>query len=238
MNEEIENLEPIETPNNVADSFIKEFEETADHTEIGNGINNEPVQEIPVENTVQPGTTQPGTKKKSLSTLIKPKFVVNIIDILIPTLLVFIISRTAGYSIEKSKLNLDKDEKEMLTPFVDEWLEAVQFRADNPHINLLIGICLVYGIRTIDVIPAFSKISSDFKEVSETNTVLFEREYNKQIERIQREKKKKTLLSARKYFAEQETNLLNELIDKFEIEEDLAEKYLNPTNKNENEFTL
>lgn len=210
--------------------YEQEFNQTNKHTTQEQPSN---IEQQPTTATGTP-TVEAGTAKKSLTHLIKGKHAVNLLDLLIPALLVFTIN-LIGYRIGKDKLKLDKEEKETLTPFVEDFLQAIELDMNNPYHNLFIGLGIVYGAKIVDAIPAIKKGRgrTEDAEVIEERTditeqqdvpsiVLFEQEYNAEIERVMREKEKGTL-GARKWLADHEPQKIKFLMTKYGVQDD---KYL------------
>ncbi len=210
--------------------YEKEFSNTTKHTETGAATNVD-------TSTTAPGTTtvETGTAKKSLSHLVKGKHAVNLLDLLLPALLVYTIN-LIGYRVSKDKLKLDKEEKETLTPFVEDWLQAIEIDMNNPHYNLLIGISIVYGSKIVDALPNIKKgrtgktedavVVEEREDITEQadvpSIVLFEQEYNKEVEKVMQDKQKGTL-GARKWLADHEPQKIKFLMTKHGVQDD---KYL------------
>jgi len=211
---------------------LKEYEQEFNQTNKHTG------QERPSNvDTSQPTTDTPtveaGAAKKSLSHLIKGRHAVNLLDLLLPALLVFAIN-LIGYRVSKEKLKLDKEEKETLTPFVEDFLQAIEIDLNNPYYNLLIGISIVYGAKIVDAVPSIKKGRSrtedaeivQEKEIEEEqdvpSIVLFEQDYNKEVEKVMQEKQKGTL-GARKWLADHEPQKIKFLMSKYGVQDD---KYL------------
>jgi len=231
-------VQPAPANNGQADLLAKalreyeqEFSTTTKHTETGAATNID-------TSTPAPGTAptvETGTAKKSLSHLVKGKHAVNLLDTILPAVLVFTIN-LIGYRVTKDKLKLDKEEKETLTPFVEDWLQAIEIDMNNPHYNLLIGISIVYGSKIIDALPSMKKgrgaKTEDVEHIEERETaidmqevpsiVLFEQDYNKEVNKVMEEKQKGTL-GARKWLADHEPQKIKFLMTKYGVQDD---KYL------------
>jgi len=132
----------------------KEFSETNLHTKQTHK-NDDNTDNI--DNTVNTGKTQ--KRKTRLSSLMGEKggsFAVELIDMLIPSIVVLIISYF-GYSLEKKDLKLNKDEKEALTPALMDVLDEINLNFDNVWVNLGIMLSIVYGTKIADKLPTLKK---------------------------------------------------------------------------------
>jgi hypothetical protein len=209
--------------------YEQEFNSTTKHTETGASTTATPTPTdgVPVVES---------SNKKSLASLVKGKYAVNLIDLLVPSALVFIVN-VIGYKLSKDKLKLDKEERETLTPFVDDFLGSIEFNLSNPTHNLLLALGIVYGSKVIDAVPTIKKAvknnsttPEDIQEEREPieqredvpSIVLFEQEYNAEVTRIMEEKQKGTL-GARKWLADHEPQKIKFLMSKYGVTDD---KYL------------
>jgi hypothetical protein len=159
-------LSPSETSggsNDLADNIISESEifETGEHTKQGlNPINsdlpNQPTS--PNQPTPLPGQGQ-GLK---LGSTVSGKFAVDMTDVILPALLVWVVSML-GYGFEKKQLALTAKEKETLTPLVQAYLDSVNIQFNNPLHNLLFGLAMVYGSKIVEIIPTAKKLEKKGK---------------------------------------------------------------------------
>lgn len=138
-------------------SVEKEFAQTNLHTkQTGETTSN-------TDNTDNTGDTGADTpapsktdKKNRLGKLMGGTFAVDLVDMLIPSLVVLIVNRV-GYLLEKKDLQLSKSEKEALSPAVQDVLDEIEIDFNNPFVNLGVMLAIVYGSKIIDKIPAMKK---------------------------------------------------------------------------------
>jgi hypothetical protein len=138
-------------------SIEKEFEQTNLHTK--NTAESDP-------NTPNTGyirddsndtETIPKTEKKNrLGKLMGGTLAVDLVDMLIPSIVVLIINYI-GYSLEKKDLQLSKSEKEALSPAIQDVLDEIEIDFNNPWVNLGVMLSIVYGSKIIDKMPAMKR---------------------------------------------------------------------------------
>lgn len=137
-------------------SIEKEFEETNKHTKQGNNTDN-------TDNTVNNVTESSDSsepiakeKKNRLGKLMKGEFAVEMVDMLIPSLVV-LLTNYIGYVLEKKDLQLSKSEKEALSPAVQDVLDDINIDFNNPWVNLGVMLSIVYGTKIMDKLPSIKK---------------------------------------------------------------------------------
>ncbi len=135
------------------DAIDKEFNETASHTYSENIDNIDSSQSVSVDKEGNPVTTE---KKNNLGSVLKGKYAVNLMDMLLPSLMVLIIDYI-GYSVNKKELQLTKEEKEAVIPAVQDVLDSISMDTQNPWTNLYIVLGIVYGSKFADIIPNIKK---------------------------------------------------------------------------------
>ena len=99
----------------------------------------------------------------SLGGLIGGKFAVDLIDTLLPSLLVLII-HYIGYAAKKSEFQLNAKEKETLAIPFQQYLDTIRIDLNNPFYNLLVSLGIVYGAKIIDKIPNAEKVKKPTKQ--------------------------------------------------------------------------
>lgn len=141
------------------DNILSDSEaiETGKHTETGT------MPSVSDTATAQPSSPQ-GMK---LGNTVSGKFVVDMTDVIMPALTVWVVS-LMGYGFEKKQLLLTAKEKETLTPLVQAYLDSVNVNFNNPFNNLLFGLAMVYGAKIIDVIPALQRKENGMRQVKQT----------------------------------------------------------------------
>ena len=125
--------------------------------------------EGPNDPTQAPGSaplpiSQPGMK---LGATVSGKFIVDMTDIILPALLVWLVSML-GYGIEKKALQLSAKEKETLNPLFQAYLDSINVNFNNPLNNLLFGLAMVYGAKAVEVFPTLTKIEKGKKQPEKT----------------------------------------------------------------------
>lgn len=105
-----------------------------------------------------------------LGSTVSGKFVVDMTDIILPALMVWLVSMV-GFGIDKKQLALSAKEKETLTPLVQAYLDSINVNFNNPLNNLLFGVAMVYGGKIIELIPTAQKLEKRGKPNPVKNTV-------------------------------------------------------------------
>lgn len=98
--------------------------------------------------------------KVVLGKLISGKQAVTIINIFIPSFIVFAL-RQFKYDANKQQFKLNNEEKEVLNPVVQDCLNYMSVNFDNPFYALAFVASMIYGSKIMDVIPEVKKITED-----------------------------------------------------------------------------
>lgn len=98
--------------------------------------------------------------KLKLGKLISGTTTVNLVNIFIPSVIVFMIGK-AGYKAKKNQLKLTTEEKEILSPVVQDCLNYIEINFDNPFYALAFVASMIYGAKIFDVVPELSKVKDD-----------------------------------------------------------------------------
>jgi hypothetical protein len=203
-------------------SIESEFEKTNQHTKQAENTGNTTVN---TEDTLKTGENSSGTleasapvKKNRLGKLMQGTFAVDLVDMLIPSLVVLLIDYI-GYKLDKKDLQLTKSEKEALAPAVQDVLDDIDIDFNNPYINLAVMITIVYGSKIVDKIPTMKKkdkptekkgMSEAISEVLQTNgeageevsdVAKFETDYGKLVDEV-RLSRRRGVGDAKQYIAE------------------------------------
>lgn len=143
-------------------SIEKEFEQTNLHTKQtqDSGHNTDNTDNNAANDANDPNNTGVVAKEKKnrLGKLMGGMFAVDLVDMLIPSLVVLLMNYL-GYIMEKKDLQLSKSEKEALAPAVQDVLDDINIDFDNPYINLAVMVSIVYGSKIIDKLPTIKKKS-------------------------------------------------------------------------------
>lgn len=128
------------------------------HADLFNSAGNTTIQDEP-EQPEQP-SLEPPKGKIVLGKLISGKSAVSIVNIFIPSFLVFAVRRF-GYKTDKRQFKLTQEERDIMTPVVQECLNYVTLNFDNPFYALAFVVSFIYGSKVMDAIPDLSKIKEE-----------------------------------------------------------------------------
>lgn len=102
-------------------------------------------------------TTNVNTGKViSIGGLVAGDTATDLMDTLLPSLIVSLLS-FMGYHLDKKGLGLTAKEKEVIAPFMQQALNAMQFDLKNPFYNLLFVLAAIYGTKVIAELPKITK---------------------------------------------------------------------------------
>lgn len=247
--------EDMQKLKNTFASIEKEFEQTNKHTK-GIDFNTDNIDNI--DNSVKESEENISTeikpdKKNRLGKLMQGNFAVDLVDMLLPSLVVLCVNYI-GYELNKKDIQLSKSEKDALAPAVQDVLDEIEIDFNNPYINLTIMLSIVYGSKIIDKLPVMKKKGKEDKKINEieelkqieSNTDLtdiekFEQAYNVLVDECKLKRRRGTG-DAKEYLAKQYPEKIKKIMKLYNIT-DMS--YLNfkwtpkkrESNKNE-PFTL
>lgn len=114
------------------------------------------------EETKEPTQTEqtPIRGKIVLGKLISGKATVNLVNIFIPSFIVFSLHKL-GYDGNKGQFKLTGEEKEILNPVVQDCLNYIEINFDNPFYALAFVATMIYGAKIMDVVPELKKYKED-----------------------------------------------------------------------------
>lgn len=192
-------------------SIEKEFSETNQHTKntLNNGDNTQNEVNEGKEVNDSSENIASDTKKNRLGGVLKANLAINLIDLLIPSLLVLVLN-WFSYTIDKKIIQLNKQEKEMLEPALQDVLNEIELDLKNPYITFGVLLAIVYGVKIIDnkesimkktpvivkekkgVTEAMAAIINDTGEEGEETTPLgkFEIDYAKLVDEVRLSRKR------------------------------------------------
>jgi hypothetical protein len=101
------------------------------------------------------------------------KFAVKLINLLIPAVLCFIISKM-GYSLSKDSLKLNAEERELVEPALQDVLNDIVINFDSPYVNLALVLGVVYTAKLGDVFDQIKKKEPDKKETAKVVDMIVE----------------------------------------------------------------
>ena len=84
--------------------------------------------------------------------LLNASVMVELVNTIMPALLVMAIKRFAKKNVVKKQFSATVDEKKMLEPIIENYLKSVNFNIQNPFNALMLGLVIVYGMKTIEVL--------------------------------------------------------------------------------------
>jgi hypothetical protein len=96
---------------------------------------------------LQPGA--PGTTVQ-LGSLVQGKVVVDLMDALLPALLVLLF-RKMKLDVRKTQMQLTAGEKNTLAPIVEACLQSINLDFSNPWVTLAFSAAIIYGGKVIEV---------------------------------------------------------------------------------------
>lgn len=110
--------------------------------------------------------TNTGSKPLQAGSFISGDFTTNLMDSLIPALIVLAASYT-GYGIDKKSFQLTEKEKQLISPAMQQYLDSLSINFNNPFYNLLFVISTVYGAKILEVLPNLKKKTAPPKDIKE-----------------------------------------------------------------------
>lgn len=129
---------PAKDANTISDA---EAFAAADHTKVP-----------PLGGPTGPGPTAtdiPGKTKIKVGNLLEGKFAVDMIDALLPALLV-VLFKKMNLSVRKTELQLTEGEKRTLAPVVQDCLNTLDIDFNNPWVALAFTAGIIYGSKVIE----------------------------------------------------------------------------------------
>lgn len=110
----------------------------------------------------------------NVGTLFNSKIAVDLMDVIIPALLVVAVTKYTSQKVNKSKFQLTAGEKNTLSPVLQNYLNSINFSVESPLNALILTVTIIYGSKTIEVIgaeietpKADKRTSAKFDEVNE-----------------------------------------------------------------------
>lgn len=121
--------------------------------------------------TADPGPNKPtsGPGTISVGSLVSGKAILDVTDIAIPAIVVFICEKFS-YEVDGKLLKLTTDEKKMIEPHMNNFLAWINVKL-NPMWALIIVLSVTYGSKALEVIPQVKKKSKqmDIDEIRQTD---------------------------------------------------------------------
>lgn len=98
--------------------------------------------------TGQP-TGNPGGQNVSVGGMVDSKFAVNILDALLPALIVLACTK-GGIKVKKTDFELTVKEKETIAPVLQQCLNSLMINFNNPWNALGVSLVVIYGSKTLE----------------------------------------------------------------------------------------
>lgn len=111
------------------------------------------------------------TGKVSLGKVISGKNAIAMVNIFIPSFVVFSFRRF-GYATNKQAWKLNKEEQETMQPIVQQCLDYIIINFDNPFYALAFVASMIYGAKAFDAIPELSKMKDEALEEDKPTTTI------------------------------------------------------------------
>lgn len=93
-------------------------------------------------------------QKLNVGTLFNSKIAVDLMDVIIPALLVVAVAKYTSQKVNKSKFQLTAGEKNTIAPVLQNYLNSINFSVESPLNALILTVTIIYGSKTIEVIGA------------------------------------------------------------------------------------
>ncbi len=103
-----------------------------------------------------------GPNGVKLGNAIGGKTAVEIMNVLLPSLAVYAIG-AMGYRADKRMIELTADEKKIVIPAMQDYLNTIDINFQNPLYNLLFVVGSVYAAKVIDIMPGLQKVQGTSK---------------------------------------------------------------------------
>jgi hypothetical protein len=97
-----------------------------------------------------PGASPVSGTSVSLSGLVQGKVVVDLMDALLPALLVLLF-RKMKLDVKKTQMQLTVGEKNTLAPIVEACLQSINLDFSNPWVTLAFSISIIYGGKVVEI---------------------------------------------------------------------------------------
>jgi len=162
LHESVPIEQPKPTPSNDSpnDSIPSDFFNSAGNTKLAGDDTEDNEENKEAETTERP------KGKVTLGKVISGKATVNIINMFIPSFIVFALGKF-GYNANKRQFKLTQEEKDIMSPVVQDCLDYIQIDFANPFYALAFVATMIYGSKVFDAIPDLKRMKEDI-EVEET----------------------------------------------------------------------
>lgn len=96
-----------------------------------------------------PGTTGTSGSSVSVGGMVDSKFAVNMLDALLPSLMVFLMYKI-GIKMRKADLQLTEKEKDTISGPLQACLNQLMINFNNPWSNLALAVTVIYGSKIVE----------------------------------------------------------------------------------------
>lgn len=136
------------------------------------------------------GQTSEGPQQLTAGSLVPASLAVDLVDMVLPVLIVLLMDKAFNKKVHKSYFQATAEEKEVITPVLQNYLDSIKVKIDDPFNALIIVLVAVYGTKIIEVStgnrdkPDMSNVtratSSPKKRNKTANYNAYQRNYQKE----------------------------------------------------------
>jgi len=142
------------------------------------------------------------------------KTAVNVADFIIPALFAFL-AKTAGYELDKKALKLTREDRELLEPATQDYLNSIDLRL-SPLQALLVAISVVYGSKVVEILPTLKEVKKPVKNDPPKSAVSSLSNLEDRLKEAERKKREKAEFVATVLKAGPEAGALL-IVDKYKV---------------------
>ena len=103
------------------------------------------------QTTSGPFGENPNSQQIKASNLITSDMAVAFLDVVIPVVFVLLFKRIHNQTISKKSISLSNSEKETIKPVLQNYLNSINFKVDEPINALIMTLAFIYGMKYIEV---------------------------------------------------------------------------------------
>lgn len=93
----------------------------------------------------------------NIGSLLNAEMSIDLLNVILPVLLVYIIKFATGKDASKKQFEATAQEKQIIAPALQNYLNSINFTVESPLNALLITLAVVYGSKTIEVLTDTKK---------------------------------------------------------------------------------
>ena len=153
FNEAFEKMKNVPT-GAMSDITSEEMGNIGEHTKVQDFSFTQAPQGGGGQQATQPQQPIGGQPSQSLNVgnLVNAKMAMQLANILIPTLLSLAIKQFAKKQVNKKSLEANREEREIIEPVLQSYLQSISFNVEKPINALILTIAMVYGTKVVEVI--------------------------------------------------------------------------------------